>query len=228
MDRRRTLTAKDPTGGVGQLHCERWSHHQGLKSMPSAYTIDARVELPRGLVPAMVQSAVRVTEDRASDLVELYHEQRNAFSTIVGIFGARALAAVSPYEPSPHRFLAQGAFPDLRRNGARGDPPPPRACLESKASIRRWPIQAHYNHEGWYIVVDESLIFSGKPVVIWRVDVLCLKTSDWKYEGSKASAEGGGSTHTFGAKRPATKLAGARLLHRNNVSFTAGKPVLNE
>jgi hypothetical protein len=41
------------------------------------------------------------------------------------------------------------------------------------------------------------------------VDVVFLDKSDWKYEGSKASAAGGGRTHTFGLKEPAKKLDGA-------------------
>lgn len=177
----------------------------------------------------MARTAAGQIEQRASDLVELYNEQRNAFSTIVGIFGARALAAISPYEPSPHRFEAQGAFPDLRKRGSRGSPPPPRSCLESKGSTRPWVIQAHYDHEGWYIVwrylVDDSETISGRPVVVWRVDVVYLTKDDWKYETSTASASGGGRTHTFGVQQPARKLAEAAVYRRTDIKLVGGKPV---
>lgn len=193
------------------------------------YTLDSSVPMPRGLTPGHVARAVESLEQRASDLVELFQEQRNAFSTVVGIFGARALASVSQFEPSPHKFRAQGAFPDLRRRGARGEPPPPDACLESKGSIRGWPVQAHYDHEGWYVIwrylVDESLTITDLPVVVWRVDVVYLRKTDWKYETSTASVAGGGRTHTFGVKKPATKLSGAAVFRRNNVKWSGGKAI---
>lgn len=197
--------------------------------MPPDYTLNRAVSLPRDLTPEMVARAVSVIEKRASDLVDLYQEQQNAFSTVVGIFGARALEAISPYEPSPHKFRAQGAFPDLRRKGSRGDPPPPDACLESKGSKRPWPLQAHYDHEGWYIVwrylVDESLTITGAPVVVWRVDVVYLTKHDWKYESSTAGVAGGGRTHTFGVISPAAKLANAAVYRRNDIHLVRGKPV---
>lgn len=195
----------------------------------AAYVLDNTVPLPRDLNPGMIRRAVDKTERDASGLVEVYYEQRNTFSTLVGIFGARALESVSTYERSPHRYQAQGSFPDLRRRGSRGNPPAAGSCLESKGSMRDWPIQAHYDHSGWYVVwrylVDESLTISGRPVVIWRVDVVFLKNEDWKYEKSTAGVDGGGRTETFGVIRPATRLRGAAAYRRTDIQLVGGKPV---
>jgi hypothetical protein len=57
------------------------------------------------------------------------------------------------------------------------------------------------------------------------VDVIFLEKSDWKYEGSRAGAEGGGRTHTFGVKNPAGKLKGKAAYVRSDVVIRDGKPV---
>lgn len=177
----------------------------------------------------MIRHAVRYMEKQLADFVDIYYEQANVFSAIVGILGTKALDSLSNWEKPPHKHTAQQRFPDLRRRGA-GEKPMPKDCLESKASKRPWAIQAHYDHPGWYIVwrylVDptESLE-RGRPVIIWRVDVLFLEKSDWKYEGSKAGTEGGGRTHTFGVKEPATKLRGKAVYQRADVTIRDGKPI---
>ena len=89
--------------------------------------------------------------------------------------------------------------------------------LESKASTQNYAIQSHYDHPGWYIVwrylVDPTeSIERGRPVIVWRVDVVFLKKEDWNYEGSGAGPAGGWRTHTFGVQRPATKLRGCAVL----------------
>ena len=94
-----------------------------------------------------------------------------------------------------HSRLNNG-FPDLCRRGA-SLPLRPEDSLESKGSSRPWAIQSHYDHSGWYIIwrylVDPTeTIETGKAMLIWRVDVVFLEKSDWKYEGSKAGASGGG------------------------------------
>ncbi len=184
--------------------------------------------LPPGLTPAMVRRAVEYIEREASELVFIYYEQRNAFSGVVSMFGTKGLASISPYEPNPHRFKAQAAFPDLIRRGA-PSPPPPSFCLESKGSIRPWALQAHYDHEGWYIVwrylVDDSLTLTGKPVVVWRVHVAYLRKEDWKYEKSEAGEKGGGRTHTFGVREPAKVFADKAVYDRDDVRLLRGKPV---
>jgi hypothetical protein len=158
-------------------------------------------------------------------------EQANVFSAIIGIFGVKALHAVSPYKKHKHPDVAQQRFPDLSLSG-RLDPPPQQA-LESKGSMRPWAIQSHYNHPGWYIIwrylVDTTeSIKPGHPVVIWRVDVIFLTANDWKYEGSKAESGRGGRTHTFGVPNPAEKLAGAAAYVLPGIVVKNGKPVLSE
>ena len=115
-------------------------------------------------------------------------------SALIGIFGVRALNSFSIYEKHRNLDTAQQRFPDLKRRGS-GNNPSPRESLESKASKRAWAIQSHYDHPGWYVVwrylVDPTgSIEQGRPVIVWRVDVVFLQKSDWKYEGSKAGQSG--------------------------------------
>jgi hypothetical protein len=187
--------------------------------------------LPKDLKSIHVTKAVDFIEREATDLVDLYFEQSNVFSGIVGILGAKALAAFSPYKRHKHPDTAQQRFPDLSLNGKLN--PPPVEALESKGSTRPWAIQSHYDHPGWYVVwrytVDPTeTIKPGKPVVIWRVDVVFITKTDWKYEGSKAGSAGGGRTHTFGLRRPAEKLAEAAAYSLPGVAFKRGKVVLVE
>jgi hypothetical protein len=190
---------------------------------------DTSVRLPPGLEISAIRRAIEFMEKELADLVEIYYEQANVFSAIVGIFGAKALDAVSNYEKHRHTDVAQQRFPDLRRRGS-GSHPSPQDSLESKASKRPWAIQSHYDHAGWYIVwrylVDptESLE-PGRPVVIWRVDVVFLDKQDWKYEKSTAGERGGGRTHTFGVKEAAKKLAGKAVYRRSDVIVRDGKPI---
>lgn len=169
----------------------------------------AAPRFPTGLTATHVARAVDYVEREAADLIDIYFEQANVFSAVIGILGVRALDALSPYKKHKHPDIAQQRFPDLSLNGRLS--PPPDQALESKGSIRPWQIQSHYDHPGWYIVwrylVDRTLtIKAASPVVVWRVDVVFLEKSDWKYERSKASEKGGGRTHTFGVIEPATKI----------------------
>lgn len=190
---------------------------------------DPQVSLPPGLEIAAIRRAIEYMERELAELVEIYHEQANVFSAIVGIFGTKALDAVSNYEKHRHADMAQQRFPDLRRRGA-GNNPTPEESLESKGSKRPWAIQSHYDHPGWYVVwrylIDptESLE-KGKPVVIWRVDVVFLEKGDWKYERSSAGEGGGGRTHTFGVKEAAKKLRGRAVYCRKDVVIRDGKPI---
>src|SRR5579863_6895292 len=158
----------------------------------------ARLPLPKDLKPIHIKKAVTYVEKQTADLIDLYLEQANVFSAIVGIFGVKALHAVSPYKKHKHPDIAQQRFPDLSLGGRLN--PPPELALESKGSRRPWAIQSHYNHAGWYVVwrylVDQTMtIKPSRPVVIWRVDVVFLTAADWKYEGSRAGAGQGGRTH---------------------------------
>ncbi len=157
--------------------------------------------MPKGLELIHIRKAIDYIERRGSELVEIYHEQANVFSGVVGIFGAKALAAFSPYKKHKHPDVAQQRFPDLSLGGKLN--PPPEEALESKASTRPWAVQSHYDHPGWYIIwryiVDPTrTIKPNTEVVIWRVDVAFLRKEDWKYEKSTAGPSGGGRTHTFG------------------------------
>ena len=149
--------------------------------MAKTEDFDKNVVLPPGLEIAALRRAIDYVEKRLADLVEIYLEQANVFSGIVGIFGAKALDSVSNYEKHRNIDTAQQRFPDLRRRGS-GQRPSSKESLESKGSKRPWAIQSHYDHPGWYIIwrylVDptESLE-RGKPVIIWRVDVILDRKS---------------------------------------------------
>ena len=116
----------------------------------SADGFDRAVPLPPGLTIAYIGAAIEFVEEKAEELIELYFEQANIFSGVVGILGVRALDSLSPYKRHKHPDIAQQRFPDLSLRGRLA--PPPMESLESKGSIRPWAIQSHYNHAGWYIV----------------------------------------------------------------------------
>lgn len=190
---------------------------------------DSSVPLPPGLTLAAIRRATEYIERELAELVDIYYEQMNVFSAIVGIYGTKALDSVSSYEKHRNVDTAQQRFPDLRRRGA-GPKPTPNDSLESKASKRPWALQSHFDHSGWYIVwrylVDPTeTLDTGKPVIVWRVDVAFIEKSDWKYESSRAGPSGGGRTHTFGLYRPATKLRGKAVYRRGDVALVGGKPV---
>ncbi|MYI61527.1 MAG: hypothetical protein F4105_07655 [Gemmatimonadetes bacterium] len=193
------------------------------------HDFDRGVALPAGLTVAAVSKAADYIERSLADLTDIYFDQANLFSGLVGGFGARALDSHSVYEKHRHRDTAAQRFPDLRRRGS-PDPPAPRDSLESKASIRAWQLQAHYDHAGWYVVwrylVDPTETYEpGRPVIVWRIDIAFLEQSDWKYEGSGASSAGGGRTETFGLIKPAARLKGCAVYARSDVVLRGGKPV---
>ncbi|MBN2583688.1 MAG: hypothetical protein JXL80_11535 [Planctomycetes bacterium] len=190
---------------------------------------DKTVPLPPGLTTTAVKKAIQYVERELADLADLYFEQANVFSALVGIYATKALDSNSVYEKHRHADLAQQRFPDLKRRGS-GNSPTPQESLECKASKRPWAVQSHYDHPGWYIVwrylVDPTCsLEQGRPVVVWRVDVVFVNKADWKYEGSKAGVGGGGRTHTFGLKNPAKMLRGRAVFQRNDVKISGGKAV---
>jgi hypothetical protein len=187
------------------------------------------VALPPGLDRVAIRKAIEYIERGLADQVDIYNQQANVFSAIVGMFGTKALDSVSSYEKHRNLDTAQQRFPDLRRRGS-GPNPAPDESLESKASKRAWAIQSRYDHPGWYIVwrylVDPTeTLGRGRPVIIWRVDVVFLEKSDWKYEKSGAGKAGGGRTHTFGVKDVARKLKGKAVYERQDVVIRDGKPI---
>ena len=196
--------------------------------MARAADVRKNLALPPGLTIPALRKSIDYIERELAELIDIYHEQVNVFSALVGIYGVRALDTFSVYEKSRHRDVAQQRFPDLKRRGS-PSPPPPNLSLESKGSKRPWELQSHYDHPGWYIVwrylVDptESLE-PGKPLIIWRVDLVCLTKADWEYQGSKAGPRGGGRTHTFGLKYPAEKLKDKAIYQRSDIKLSGGKP----
>lgn len=187
------------------------------------------ISLPPELRPSHIRRAVDYIEKETSDLVDVYFEQANVFSALVGIFGVRALHAVSPYKKHKHPDIAQQRFPDLSLGGRLN--PPPSQALESKGTSRPWELQSHYNHAGWYIVwrylVDPTRTISrARKSVIWRVDVAFLTEENWKYEGSRAREGHGGRTHTFGVRHAAGLFAGAIAYQRPGISLRQRKPTL--
>ena len=190
---------------------------------------DRNVALPPDLKISHIRKAIEYIEREATDLIEVYFEQANVFSGLVGIFGVRALHSLSPYKKQKHPDVAQQRFPDMSLSGRLN--PPPEQALESKGTTRPWALQSHYNHAGWYIVwrylVDPAkIIKAGKSVVIWRVDVAFLHEEDWKYEGSKAGEGRGGRTHTFGVKHPANRFAAAMIYRHPKIVLRQSKPAL--
>ena len=157
---------------------------------------DRSVSLPPGLRISHVKNAIDFVEERAQEWLDIYFEQANIFSGVIGILGVRALDSLTPYKRHRHSDVAQQRFPDLSLGGRLN--PPPLEALESKGSARPWAIQSHYNHPGWYIVwrycIDPTKKMKpGRPVVIWRVDIPFLTQDHWKYEGSRAAEGKGGS-----------------------------------
>lgn len=192
---------------------------------------DKDVQLPPGLEVSAIQRSIEFVEKQLSerDFVDLYLEQANIFSALVGMFATKVLDQVSNYEKHRHSHTAQQRFPDLCRRGA-SFPLKPEDSLESKASKRPWAIQSHYDHTGWYIIwrylVDlTKTIKDDAALVIWRVDVVYLTKTDWKYEGSSADMSGGGRTHTFGVRKPATRLRDCAVYKRPDIVIRGGKPV---
>jgi hypothetical protein len=187
------------------------------------------VPLPPTLTVSHLREAIDYVEEEASQLVEIYYEQANVFSAIVGIFGVKALHSVSPYKKHKHPDVAQQRFPDLSLGGRLN--PSAKQALESKGSTRATAIQSHYNHAGWYIVwrylVDPTKrIKKGREVVVWGLDLPFLLSEDWKYEGSSATEGHGGRTHTFRVKAPGKRLAGSRVYRYPKVIIRNGKPTL--
>ncbi len=190
---------------------------------------DNKVPLPPQLKVAHIRRAIEYIERETTELVEVYFEQANVFSGLVGIFGVRALHSLSPYKKHKHPDVAQQRFPDLSLGGRLN--PPPDQALESKGSTRAWALQSHYNHAGWYIVwrylVDPTeIIKPERKVVIWRVDVPFLTESDWKYETSKAAEGRGGRTHTFGVKLPASRFANSAVYRHPKIVLRQSRPTL--
>ncbi len=67
---------------------------------------DSSVALPPGLTISAIRKSVDYIEKELAKLVDIYHEQANVFSALVGIYGVLALETYSVYEKSRHRDIA--------------------------------------------------------------------------------------------------------------------------
>ena len=92
---------------------------------------DTSVPLPPGLDIASIRRAIDYIERELADLIDVYFEQANIFSALVGIYGTKALDSLSNYEKHRHIDTAQQRFPDLRRRGS-GNRPSPKESLEAR------------------------------------------------------------------------------------------------
>ena len=198
------------------------------------YEINRAVALPQGLTPQQIVRAVQYVETQAGEWLDLWYEQENLFSAVIGVLGARALETYGPFQRNPHKYEAQTRFPDLVRRGAKSGAVGqyrPEDCLESKGSKRVWALQAHYNHAGWYVVwrymVDPTRSLGRRGVVICRVDVKFLEESDWKYRGSSAGEGRGGRTHTFDVINPAAAFHAGWVYRRRGIVVRGGRFVVN-
>ena len=67
---------------------------------------DNTVERPPGLTIPAIRNSTEYIERELADMVDIYFEQPNLFSGLVGIYGTRALDSHSLYEKHRHRDLA--------------------------------------------------------------------------------------------------------------------------
>ena len=95
---------------------------------------DTGVPLPPGLTVQALSRAIEYVERELADLIDIYFEQANVFSALVGMYGTKALDSFSVYEKSKHTDIAQQRFPDLKRRGS-PDPPPPEQSLKHITTI---------------------------------------------------------------------------------------------
>src|SRR6267378_2181394 len=99
--------------------------------MARSQDFDSTVTLPPGMTTTAIKKSIDYIERELADLVDIYFEQMNVFSAIVGIYGTKGLDQHSIYEKVKHSGIAQTRFPDLCKRGC-GITRTPRECLESK------------------------------------------------------------------------------------------------
>lgn len=119
--------------------------------MALAADFDRALPLPLGLDIGAIRRAVDYIEKELADFVELYLDQANVFSAVVGILGTKALSQYSQFEKNRHPDIAAQRFPDPCRRGRIGKLRP-NDCLESKGSKRPFAIQSHFDHAGCSIL----------------------------------------------------------------------------
>src|SRR5687768_12573540 len=73
-----------------------------LAHLPRTEQPGVTVPLPKNLLPIHVEKAVGYIEREASELIDIYLEQANVFSAIIGILGIKGLDSFSPYKKHKH------------------------------------------------------------------------------------------------------------------------------
>jgi len=160
-----------------------------------AQGFDRAVALPPGLTIGHIRKAIEYVERQAEAFADLYYEQANIFSGLVGILGVRAL----------HALESKGSTRPW--------------AVQSHYDHPGWYIVWRY------AVDPTKQMKPGRVVLVWRVDVPFIRKGDWKYEGSRAGEGRGGRTHTFGIKNPAKLLAGAIVYQAPGIAVHGGKPI---
>ena len=77
----------------------------------SADGFDRSAALPPALTIVHIKNAIDFIEERAEEWIDIYLEQANIFSGVIGILGVRALDSLSPYKRHKHPDIAQQRFP---------------------------------------------------------------------------------------------------------------------
>ena len=85
---------------------------------PSRDGFDTTVPLPPALTVAHIKNAIEFVEEKSEELIDLYFEQANVFSAVIGILGVRALDSLSPYKRHKHPDVAQQRFPISHLRGS--------------------------------------------------------------------------------------------------------------
>ena len=79
---------------------------------------DRSVPLPTKLTVGHIRNAMEYIEERAEELIDLYYEQANVFSGVIGILGIKALHSFSPYKRHKHPDIAQQRSLTCRSGGS--------------------------------------------------------------------------------------------------------------
>ncbi len=195
---------------------------------PNSGQFDAARLQQIGIQVAAMQNIIDKVEEVASDYIDVYLDQRNLFSALVGAFAIRAIADHTVFDRNPHRYRAQQYFPDLTPHGQDPANLRPTSYLEVKASKRTWSLDAHGNHEGWYMVFRYMVMANGchvaghtRSVFVGRVDLMYLNQANWCYQPSLAGPGVAGRTHTFSLLQPSNTLNGNHVFLRSGIKMAS-------
>jgi hypothetical protein len=198
------------------------------RRMVKSDDFDPSVPLPTGLDVSAIRRAIGYVEKELTDLVELYFEQANVFSGLVGMFGTKALSQYSQFEKNKHPDIAAQRFPDLCRRGRVGRLRPA-DCLESKGSKRPFAIQFTSTIPAGTLFGATSLTrFNRSRPGSRSLSGVSMSYSFRRKTGNTRAAQRallGGRTHTFGVKQPAKKLKGTAVYKRKDIVVKGNKPV---